>query len=86
MIISRYLRKLQVKKSSDMTERKNLNRIKVVLAERNRTSKWLGEQINKDASTVSKWVTNTCQPPLEILIKIAKALDVTIDELVRPLE
>ena len=66
-----------------MLERKYINRIKAVLADKDKTSKWLGEQIGKDASTVSKWVTNKAQPPLEILIKIAKALDVKLDDLIR---
>jgi len=69
-----------------MVKHKNLNRIKVVLAEKNKTSKWLCEKIGKDASTVSKWVTNTTQPPLEMLIKIAAALDVKIDDLIRNTE
>lgn len=61
----------------------DINRLKVVLVEKKRTSKWLAEQIGKDPATVSKWCTNTTQPSLEMLIQIAKHLDVTIDELVR---
>lgn len=62
---------------------KNLNRIKVVLAEKNLQNKWLAEQIGRDQATVSKWVTNSAQPNLETLIKIAQVLKVEIGELVR---
>ena len=49
-------------------ETKNLNRIKVVLAEKNRTNKWLAEQLGKDPATVSKWCTHSAQPNLENLM------------------
>lgn len=62
--------------------KKNLNRLKVVLAEKKRTNKWLAEQIGKDPATVSKWCTNSAQPNLENLIDMAKCLDVDISELV----
>lgn len=61
----------------------NLNRIKVMLAEKQRTNKWLAEQLDKDPATVSKWCTNTLQPGLETLAKIAKALDVKVADLIR---
>lgn len=61
---------------------KNVNRLKVVLVEHNRTGKWLAEQIGKDPSTISKWCSNTTQPPLDILINIAKLLEVDIKELI----
>ena len=64
-------------------ETKNLNRIKVVLAEKNRTNKWLAEQLGKDPATVSKWCTNSAQPTLENLMEIARCLEVDINELVR---
>ena len=64
-------------------ENKNLNRIKVVLAEKTLQNKWLAEQIGRDQATVSKWVTNSAQPNLETLIKIAQVLKVEIGELVR---
>ncbi len=64
-------------------ENKNLNRIKVVLAEKSLQNKWLAEQIGRDQATVSKWVTNSAQPNLETLIKIAQVLKVEIGELVR---
>ena len=59
-----------------------INRIKVVLVERDKTNKWLAEQLGKDYSTVSKWCTNTTQPNLETLIQIAKVLGVEVQELV----
>lgn len=61
---------------------KNVNRPKVVLVEHNRTGKWLAEQLGKDPSTISKWCSNTTQPPLDILINIAKLLEVDIKELI----
>ena len=54
----------------------DLNRLKVVLVENKRTSKWLAEQLHKDPATVSKWCTNSAQPSLETLVEIAKVLDV----------
>ena len=64
-------------------ERKLLNRIKVVLAEKNKSNKWLAEQLDKDPAMVCKWVTNTNQPNIETLIQISKALDVSVNELLR---
>lgn len=63
-----------------------VNRLKVVLVEKNKTSKWLAETLGKDPATISKWCTNTSQPSIETLLKIAKLLDVEINELVRPEE
>lgn len=60
----------------------DLNRIKVVLAEKKRTNKWLAEQLGKDPATVSKWCTNSAQPGLETLREIAKLLDIDIKELI----
>lgn len=62
---------------------KNLNRIKVVLAEKQRTNKWLAEQLGKGPATVSKWCTNSAQPNLENLVEIAKCLNVDVSELIR---
>ena len=64
-------------------ENKDLNRLKVVLAEKKRTNKWLAEQLGKDPATVSKWCTNTAQPNLENLMEIAKVLEVDVNELLR---
>ena len=58
-----------------------INRIKVVLAEKNRTNKWLAEQLGKNVSTVSKWCTNSSQPDIETLARISKLLNVGVEEL-----
>ena len=62
---------------------KDINRIKVVLAEKKKTNKWLAEQLDCAPTTVSKWCTNSCQPPMETYLKIAKLLDVELKDLVR---
>lgn len=62
---------------------KELNRLKVVLAERKKTGKWLAEQLGKDQTTVSKWCTNSSQPDLENLIKMAKILEVDVNEFLK---
>ena len=64
-------------------EGKDLNRLKVVLAEKKRTNKWLAEQIGVDQATVSKWCTNSAQPILENLMEVAKCLEVNVNELLR---
>lgn len=64
---------------------KDINRLKVVLAEKKRTNKWLAEQLGKDKGTVSKWCTNTLQPNLETLRQIAICLEVEIKDLLWPI-
>ena len=59
------------------------NRIKVVLADKKRTNKWLSEQLECAPTTVSKWCTNSSQPPMETFVKIAEILEVDINELLR---
>lgn len=66
--------------------KKNINRLKVVLADKGRTNKWLAEQLGKDQAMISKWCTNTNQPSLEMLLQIAKVLEVDVKELLRDLE
>ena len=61
---------------------KNVNRLKVVLVEQRKTGKWLAEQLGKDPSTVSKWCSNTTQPPLDMLVNIANLLKVDIKDLI----
>ena len=61
---------------------KDLNRIKVMLVEKKRTSRWLAEQLGKNTSTVSKWCKNTSQPDLQTLDKIAELLDCEKRELI----
>lgn len=60
-----------------------INRIKVVLVDKNKTNKWLAEQLGKDPATVSKWCTNTSQPGVETLIEIARILEVEVGDLLR---
>ena len=62
---------------------KELNRLKVVLAEKRRTNKWLAQQLGKDPATVSKWCTNTAQPSLETLSEIAMSLEVDVKDLLQ---
>jgi transcriptional regulator with XRE-family HTH domain len=62
----------------------NLNRIKVVLVEQQKTGKWLAEQLGKSTCTVSKWCSNSIQPDLVTLDKIATLLNVDRRELISP--
>jgi putative transcriptional regulator len=61
--------------------KKNINRIRVVLAEQDRTNKWLAEQVGVSEITVSRWVNNTQQPSVEVFVEIAKILRVDIKDL-----
>ena len=58
-----------------------LNRIKIVLVEKNKTAKWLSEQVGRNVTSVSRWCTNASQPDLETLFRIAELLDVDVREL-----
>lgn len=58
------------------TPTERINRLKVVLVEQNRTGKWLAEQLGKNEATVSRWCSNSAQPSLEMLVKIASILNV----------
>lgn len=60
----------------------DINRLKLVLVEKKKTSKWLAEQLKKDPSTVSKWCTNVAQPDLITLSKIAELLNIDRRELI----
>ena len=62
----------------------DVNRIKVVLAEKKRTNRWLAEEIGKKPATVSKWCTNSSQPDLLTLKKVAELLDVDVKDLLCP--
>lgn len=59
------------------------NKIKVVLVDKKRTNKWLAEQMGCSPTTVSKWCTNVCQPPMETFVRIAEHLEIDINELLR---
>ena len=65
-----------------MSNSENINRLKVVLAEQCRTSKWLAEQLCKDPATISKWCNNKTQPGLEMLFRIAELLNVNVKDLI----
>jgi DNA-binding XRE family transcriptional regulator len=60
---------------------KQMNRLKAVLAEKQRTGKWLAEVVKRNEATVSRWCTNSCQPPMEMMYNIAKLLDVDVKDL-----
>lgn len=64
-------------------ENRDLNRLKVVLAEKKKTNRWLAEQLGKDQTTISKWCTNSSQPDLASLMQIAQLLEVGLTDLVR---
>ena len=59
----------------------DVNRLKIVLVEQKRTSKWLSEELGVSPSTVSKWCTNSSQPDIETLARISKLLNVSIEDL-----
>ena len=63
---------------------KEINRIKVVLVEKRRTSKWLAEELKMNTTSISRWCRNEVQPPLETLVEVARLLDVDIRELLVP--
>ena len=62
-------------------ERKRINRIKVLLSEKVMTNKQLSEILDKDPAVISKWVTNAAQPNVEMFIRLAQILSVSVDEL-----
>lgn len=60
---------------------KDLNQIKLKLVEKKKTSKWLAEELGKSQCTVSRWCSNTAQPDLQTLDKIAALLDISVKDL-----
>ncbi len=66
-----------------MEDTRDLNRLKVILAEKKRTNKWLPEQLGCAPTTVSKWCTNSSQPSLEMIERIANLLEIDYTELIR---
>ncbi len=64
--------------------KKQINRIKIVLAEQDRTNKWLADKLKKNRTTVSRWCTNDMQPSLETLVEIANVLNVNVKDLLHP--
>jgi DNA-binding Xre family transcriptional regulator len=63
---------------------KTKNRIKVILAEKEKTNKWLAEKIGRDQTTISRWCTNKVQPTLDTLGEIANILNVDVRDLIAP--
>ena len=61
--------------------KKAINRLKVILAEKNVSSKWLAEQLGKNEATIYRWCTNEIQPPLKTFVQIAEKLDVRLTSL-----
>lgn len=78
--IQHYLLSLQTNQS-DMTGH-SINRIRVALAERNKTNRWLAEQMGKSEITISRWVQNKAQPSLEQLLQVAQILSVSPKDLI----
>ncbi|MDN5216425.1 helix-turn-helix transcriptional regulator [Fulvivirgaceae bacterium BMA12] len=68
----------------DFMSKSRYNRIKIVLAEKEKSAKWLAEQLGKDKSTVSRWCTNDMQPTIETFYRIAEILDVEVRMLFIP--
>lgn len=58
-----------------------INKLKLVLVEKEKTNKWLAQELGMNETTISRWCTNVIQPPLEKLVKIAEALDVDVKDL-----
>nr|WP_302761446.1 helix-turn-helix transcriptional regulator [Phocaeicola coprocola] len=63
-----------------------INRIKIALAEQNKTNRWLAEKIGKSDITISRWVQNKTQPSLEQLVEIAKLLEISPKDLINDIK
>ena len=64
--------------------KKTINRLKAVLAEQNKTNKWLAEVLDKNETTISRWCTNEVQPSIDNLVLISSLLKVDVRELINP--
>ncbi|HML65569.1 MAG TPA: helix-turn-helix transcriptional regulator [Dysgonomonas sp.] len=62
--------------------KKAINRLKIVLAEQEKTNKWLAEMLSKNETTISRWCTNERQPSIETFIEIAKLFNIDVKELI----
>ena len=67
--------------TTNLKDMQDVNRLKIVLVEQKKTSKWLSEALGVNPSTVSKWCTNSSQPDIETLAKISKLLGVGVEDL-----
>ena len=65
----------------NLKDMQDVNRLKIVLVEQKKTSKWLSEALGVNPSTVSKWCTNSSQPDIETLARISKLLGVGVEDL-----
>lgn len=63
-----------------------INRIKIALADQNKTNRWLAEKTGKSDITISRWVQNKTQPSLEQLVEIAKALEISPKDLINDIK
>lgn len=64
--------------------KKPINRLKAVLAEKEKTNKWLANQLSKNETTISRWCTNEVQPSIDNLVAIATLLKIDVRELINP--
>lgn len=60
----------------------DINRLKILLAEKKKTNKWLGEQLGVNSTTVSKWCTNTSQPSVQMVFRLMEVLDADINQVI----
>lgn len=58
-----------------------MNRIKVALVEKQKTNRWLAEQMGKSENTISRWCSNKSQPSIAQLITIASLLNIDVKDL-----
>lgn len=61
---------------------RDINRLKILLAEKKKTNKWLCEQLGVNPTTVSKWCTNSSQPSLEMVLKMMEVLEADINQII----
>lgn len=64
----------------------DINRLKILLAEKKKTNKWLCEQLGVNPTTVPKWCTNSSQPSVGMILKVMEVLDVDIDQVINVLK
>lgn len=70
--------------ASNVQNENSMNRLKVVLAEKNMTNRWLASKIGKSENTISRWCSNKAQPSIFQLNEIARVLDVEVRSLLYP--
>lgn len=60
----------------------DINRLKILLAEKKKTNKWLSEQLGVNSTTISKWCTNSSQPSIEMVFRVMEVLDADISQVI----